>query len=180
MKNEISHDKAFEFMIAGNCHVVIYNSETSNQRRFIIKARYVEPRTKYEKVDKHKMENIMCYYIYDMDKKKHDNYLGTINKEIMKFFDKGTKDQELSRNFAWVWTHVIEHNLPSTVHIMHLGQCSFCGRPLKDAFSLERGIGPVCFNSLFPPKSINNENFQVPNWLNNSNGGTGAVTDSQV
>lgn len=166
MKNELDHDKVFEFIIAGNCNVVIHNETTDAQRKFLIKARYIEPKNPHAKIDKHKMENIMCYYLHDSSKgfKKNSGYLGTINKETMKFFEKGSQDMDLSRNFAWFWHNVIEKTLPLYIHVLHLGQCSFCGRPLKDAFSLERGIGPVCYSQLFSAKPINNEHIKIPAW----------------
>lgn len=167
MQNEIAHDRAFEFFIAGNCRTVIHNETSKEQRKFHIKARYKEPVTKYEKIDKHNMDNVICYYVYNYID-RNGSFLGTINKESMKFFEKGTKDIELSRNFAWVWHNTIERTLPPDIHILHLGQCAFCGRPLHDAFSLERGIGPVCYNMLFPPKPLNNEHINLPSWGNRS------------
>ena len=36
--------------------------------------------------------------------------------------------------------------LDTNVSVMHIGNCLCCGRPLTDAISIERGLGPICAN----------------------------------
>ena len=34
--------------------------------------------------------------------------------------------------------------LDTQIELMHIGKCMACGKPLTDAVSIERGLGPVC------------------------------------
>lgn len=36
--------------------------------------------------------------------------------------------------------------LDRNTELMHLGKCLCCGRPLTDADSIQRGLGPICAN----------------------------------
>lgn len=38
--------------------------------------------------------------------------------------------------------------------IIRYGKCIFCNTGLKDATSVERGVGPVCFKRFAPPKPV--------------------------
>jgi hypothetical protein len=38
--------------------------------------------------------------------------------------------------------------------IIRYGKCIFCNTALKDATSVERGVGPVCFKRFAPPKPV--------------------------
>ena len=38
--------------------------------------------------------------------------------------------------------------------IIRYGKCIFCNTPLRDATSVERGVGPVCFKRYAPPKPV--------------------------
>lgn len=47
--------------------------------------------------------------------------------------------------FAWFCRHFTEYD---RIQIWHHGECSMCGRALTDPKSIERGIGPVCYEVL--------------------------------
>lgn len=47
--------------------------------------------------------------------------------------------------FAWFCRHYTEYD---KIELWHHGECSMCGRALTDPKSIERGIGPVCYEAL--------------------------------
>lgn len=47
--------------------------------------------------------------------------------------------------FEWFCRHFTEYN---RIELWHHGECSMCGRALTDPKSIERGIGPVCYEAL--------------------------------
>lgn len=47
--------------------------------------------------------------------------------------------------FAWFCRHFTEYD---KIELWHQGECSMCGRALTDPKSIERGIGPVCYEAL--------------------------------
>lgn len=41
-----------------------------------------------------------------------------------------------------------KNTIPSTLEVWHVGKCGRCARPLTHPESIERGIGPECWNKL--------------------------------
>lgn len=85
-------------------------------------------------------------YTETKDSKKV-SYQGYFTKSIPYSFKVGKKpnielNTKVIKGLMWVLNHA--NSLPSTVHILHHGQCSMCGRQLKDTESLASGLGPIC------------------------------------
>jgi Family of unknown function (DUF6011) len=52
------------------------------------------------------------------------------------------------RALAYVARHLAAGTLPPDADVMHEGRCGVCGRPLTVPESLERGIGPDCWDKM--------------------------------
>jgi hypothetical protein len=80
-------------------------------------------------------------------------YIGLLNKDTGAIrctpkseFVTGTKEYNVA---AWACATVIGHKLlPDGYKIEHAGQCGKCGKTLTDPLSIERGIGPDCWETL--------------------------------
>jgi uncharacterized protein DUF6011 len=166
MKNEIQLQYAKDYILGGKAHVVIYNEDTKEQRRFVIYAEWKkDPNHPYKPVEK-KRENIEYWKVFDMDSKPK-KFLGkliidaeisvgsTVTWERVNFYpekEKGTNEYKpLAKNFNYIWRGIINQDLTTNYHILHLGSCSICGRPLTEAESLYRGIGPKCWSTMYHP-----------------------------
>ena len=157
MKNEIQLQYAKDYILGGKAHVVIYNEDTKEQRRFIIYAEWKkDPDHPYRAPEK-KRENIEYWKVFDMDSKPR-SFLGklilsSIVGDVVFWPEKikGTNDYKpLAKNFQYVWKGILAQDLTTNYHILHLGSCSICGRPLTEAESLYRGIGPKCWKDMYP------------------------------
>ena len=77
-------------------------------------------------------------------------YIGLLNKETggVKCTAKseylpGTKEYDVA---SWSCAAVLQSKyIPDGYHIEHAGRCGVCGRQLTDPVSIERGIGPECW-----------------------------------
>ncbi len=49
-----------------------------------------------------------------------------------------------AKAFVWFWDHMESDQ----VEVWHEGVCSRCGRPLTDPESVQRGLGPICFERM--------------------------------
>jgi uncharacterized protein DUF6011 len=139
LKNEIAHDQAIEFMLGGKAWVNIFNSVTENQRRFFIKA--YDP----------KKSTLDGYRVLGCPTASRERiFLGSIiNGTFIMAKDLTIEeDKKFAGNFNWIWKNLLMKNLEPNIHILHLGSCSVCGRPLEDAESLAIGIGPICLKRI--------------------------------
>ena len=88
------------------------------------------------------------WFVYtETEGSKKVSYQGYFTKSKPYTFKVGKKpdikiNSKAIKGLMWVLNHA--SNLPSTVHILHHGKCSMCGRQLKDAESLASGLGPTC------------------------------------
>lgn len=151
MNNEILPQYVKEYILAGKATVIFHNVDTSNQRKFIVYAEY--------KIKDNKNSGIIIWKVLSFEKSAKtgkrmllghiENTLDSVLHLTFTPFE-FVQDRELCQNFSYIW-HLIKNNaIPTNMKVLHLGQCSYCGRPLKDAISLDRGIGPICFNHLHP------------------------------
>src|SRR5579872_2019540 len=143
MKNEIKHENAIRYMLGGKAYVNIHNESTNNQRRFFILAVNNEGHTRTE-VRNFILDHYKVFCCPIGEKKKI--FVGFIKDGI--FTMTRLQHEEFAKNFNWIWKHLNERDLTSDIHILHLGSCSVCGRPLIDAPSLEIGIGPICLKRI--------------------------------
>lgn len=142
LKNEVKHEDAIQFMLGGKAWVNVYNSLTNNQRRFFIKA-YIKPKDSINPVDGFK---VLGCPVGSQEK----IFLGSIiNGTFIMAKDLTIEEhKKYAGNFNWIWKNLSMKNLSDEMHILHLGTCSVCGRPLEDAASLAIGIGPICLKRI--------------------------------
>jgi hypothetical protein len=140
LKNEIEHKNAIQFMLGGKAWVNIFNSETQNQRRFFIKA--------YDPKRTHILDGYRVLGCPIGSREKI--FLGSIiaGTFIMAKDLTIEEHKKYAGNFNWVWKNLKVDNLSNEMHILHIGSCSVCGRPLEDAESLAVGIGPICLKRI--------------------------------
>lgn len=136
LKNEIKHEDAIQYMLGGKAWINVFNSLTENQRRFFIKA--------YDPKKSHILDGyrVLGCPIGSQNK----IFLGSIINDTFIMAKDLTIEEhkKFAGNFNWIWKNLLLKNLEPNIHILHLGNCSVCGRPLEDAESLAIGIGPVC------------------------------------
>lgn len=142
MLNEVK-DHISEFILGGRCKFIVYNEETKNQRKYYMKALWYHRGRVTDQY--YEGATISWYKVYDTEDKK-SKFLGKLlpSSDTYVFQREMSADVEASRNFAWVWHIISGQKIPPNIHILHVGSCSICARPLTDAESLARGMGPIC------------------------------------
>ena len=50
--------------------------------------------------------------------------------------------------FRYYWDHVLANRLPANLEVRHEGSCGRCGRVLTTPESIDRGIGPECWEKM--------------------------------
>lgn len=157
MQNEIAHDKALEFLLGGKCTTTVYNDSTTNQRRFFILG-FTAQNTMVAFDPIKPIAYYKVFYVQPTKIRDIKKYIGRIipdnGYELYKF-EILNKNVSEARNFNWLWKNICERTLTTDIHILHLGTCSVCGRPLTDAESLITGIGPICMKRIINRKKKN-------------------------
>lgn len=148
MKNEIKHENALRYMLGGRAYVNISNEISQQQRRFFILAVNEQGKTPKE-VKVFVLDRYKVFIDPIGDKRK---FLGNIREDRFtpdsSLKINSPKIYEYATNFNFIWKNLHNRELPTIYHILHLGNCSVCGRPLVDAPSLEIGIGPICLKRI--------------------------------
>ena len=150
IKNELLQEWAEHYILGGNAMVVFLSDAKDDKpqvsKRFRVVADYGDDwRAKSEK-DRSK---IIYWKVFSLDTSPKKEFVGKILPSHIfenhtKFIGGSSQPTELSRNFAFVWNHIKNRTLPKEYHILHLGSCSVCSRPLTDPESIRKGIGPIC------------------------------------
>ncbi len=123
-------EAAYTYMMAGNATIIFNNSKSGNQFAYHIKM----------------AEGGGTWFVSYLG-----TYLGFIRGDV---FIKSNKHEysaiELKaiESFNQVWLRIVRKIPHEQLEIMHDGHCGKCGRPLTDAESIERGIGPECAKHL--------------------------------
>lgn len=157
MSNIVPHVYAKDFLLGGRCKTTIHNTETGNQIRLFISAQFIN-----DDVPK-RYDNIISWKVFEPftgtsinhSHKERHRYLGKITKDLTFEQNMAVPIQDGVRKFSWLWKHVVEYTIPTSINILHLGKCSVCNKSLEDAISLERGIGPVCYDHILKSKHYN-------------------------
>jgi hypothetical protein len=74
-------------------------------------------------------------------------YIGFIRGDLFivgKKHEYSAVEKKAIESFQQVWLRIVRKIPHEDLEIMHDGSCGYCGRPLTDAESIERGIGPIC------------------------------------
>lgn len=140
LPNTIPHEHALQYMLAGQATVGLHSLKTGNTFWY-----WIKKQTEHNWVIR-----------MDWETPEHDQNLFTVRKDstghiLLIWWNHGQWSplkKEYGGAFHYVWEHLILKDLDERVLILHKGHCSYCGRPLKDAESLLRGIGPVCRTKL--------------------------------
>lgn len=73
-------------------------------------------------------------------------YIGTFKDgNIIK--NKMINADQTAQGLSWLINNALGENwekIQAQSHLMHLGKCVKCGRPLTDSDSIEMGLGPYC------------------------------------
>ena len=130
MKNEVTYN-VLGFILGGRADFTIYQEPN-------IQVKY--------RVIVNDSRNVWFIYT-ETNSSKKVSYQGYFTKSSPYIFKVGKKpnielNEKAIKGLMWVLNHA--NSLPSTVHILHHGKCSVCGRQLKDVDSLASGLGPVC------------------------------------
>lgn len=84
-------------------------------------------------------QNVGCLYVFD----ENNQYVGKITQTGH------LKADVVSEDVKNILDDAVDNLLTLAKMYGHeSGQCSVCGRPLSDKFSIENGIGPVCLKNL--------------------------------
>jgi hypothetical protein len=131
MTHTISHDKALDFILAGNAIFTVKNVETDNRFTF--------------KVTKHKVDDI--YFVKVLTNPDTFEFIGTIRKNSdfkhsMKSRIKNDAKSVLVIDY--IIKKLYKNELPNIIEIWHEGKCGRCGRRLTVPDSIESGMGPEC------------------------------------
>lgn len=130
MRNEVKYN-ILDFILGGKSDFTIFQEPDIQVKYRIVSS-----------------DNGNVWFIYTQTKgSKKISYQGYFTKSVPYTFkeSKNTIEEVNTRaikGLMWVLNHA--NSLPSTVHVLHHGKCSMCGRQLKDADSLASGLGPVC------------------------------------
>lgn len=127
---------AKQFILGGNATFTIENLDTGNYFTF-----------KVRQPDSNKPHFVKV--LTGPDNTQDYQFLGTIfNKQTYRHGKKSriTQNAQSAKVFQWLWQNI--DNLPDNVEVKHMGNCGVCGRPLTTPESLDRGIGPICWEEM--------------------------------
>ena len=140
-QNVIPHSDAVQYILAGKSTVGFHSEKTGNTFWFYVsRNKYVESWNVYLTFDSQEQDRL----ILRIDNKRNLTVLGFVPKFSP------LKKEHLAA-FDHTWTHLLKGNLDPRVKILHKGECGYCNRPLTDAESLKKGIGPICRKKLGIP-----------------------------
>jgi hypothetical protein len=135
MRNEISHSRALEFMLAGKCTVTILTDEPKKAAVDHITVRIIE-----------RIKNSLWTVWY-----QNERVASVIMKSTGFVVDEASSldlptDIHIiaAKSVEFVIRRLQLETLPDKVHILHEGLCGKCGRPLTHPISIECGLGPTC------------------------------------
>ena len=142
MKNiQLSKD----FFLGGKATFTVQNSETGQHRTY--KIRKSNPTPQYPNP---------AWFIKQMtgtDNESHYSYIGMLNTTTggitLTRASKFAEGSDVVKSARWVMCRVILGlQIPDQMEIRHSGKCGRCGRLLTTPESLDRGIGPECWEKM--------------------------------
>lgn len=136
--NKIKQEDAIAFMKSGKAGFVLHTLKTNKQFKYKVRK---------------KSDTLWWVYTYESFVVQCSPiYIGFIAfsnfapaHQTNNLTEDGLQAVEL---FDYCWTKLKTLEVPERLHILHLGACGRCGRPLTDARSLELGIGPECIKRI--------------------------------
>lgn len=129
-------EKQVNFIFSGKAVFTI--SSNKSGKRFTYKV----------KANKEDDNKFFIYLLTGPDNTSDYSYLGMINKKHLNVYPtQATRISVNSPSFKaidWMLKSFKEQK-NSSFKIHHMGRCGRCSRPLTDPDSIERGLGPTCF-----------------------------------
>lgn len=161
-------NEAMRFMFAGKATITVKSLVTANHLTFKI----VCP------PDKDK-DNSLLFWVSIMigtDNETHYAFIGSVffsnRGPRFKYSMKASlpEDSLGVKSFKWLLDRLVEQhkNLRQAIEIWHAGHCCRCGKKLTTPESIERGIGPKCFEVIGGETKIKVPNA-VEGWLRTVN-----------
>jgi len=131
-----------EYMFGGSAKITVVSNKTNldlvfkikdaGKNRFWVYVRYeATPKQKKRKSDK------------PYKKEYKGKYIGTIINNKW-FPNAATLHYVSQRAFAWLWSFLKDHRMPTKCIIYHKGTCRRCEADLTSPKSILKGIGPCC------------------------------------
>jgi len=139
MSKEISSNIK-KFVNGGNSTFTIKNDKTDVRYTFKVK------KSKDNKVS-------FVSFLNGNNNEYNYTYMGIITKQGVYKLTKGSRiksDSIVNKAFTWFWNKIKSEtiSLPKSFHFYHEGRCGKCGRKLTTPESIERGFGPICWDSV--------------------------------
>lgn len=135
---------AQKYILAGNSIVTLNSLKTGQRFTFRVKA----PKGRKDDPKAPRFVSLLR----GPDNTADYTYIGTI------FIDKTPQPFVLTKNsavgsnapsfkaFSYVWATIQAGLIPQQAEVWHEGKCGRCGRKLTVPESIERGLGPKCYN----------------------------------
>lgn len=80
----------------------------------------------------------------------NNKIIGHIKDMALHYFPRTKVPSPEQGAMAWIWRNVLSpHKLEKYLRVYHNGRCAKCGRKLTTPESINRGLGPDCFESIF-------------------------------
>lgn len=121
-----------DFILAGDAIFSVRNKNTGKHMTFkVVKKKYKEGKEEDPKV----------WWVMVCIGSNEFTYLGVLTENG--FLCKANTDSAIAFRFL-MQRYVLNLMPKDNVELFHEGKCPYCGRPMTDPASLERGMGPVC------------------------------------
>lgn len=126
------------YVLAGNATVTLVSGETNNRFTYKIKRHENKP------------ELYFVNLLHGPDNESDYRYVGCYYSDTHEFHP--VKTYRDRPNFTWPpsmrainFLFARLYTKPDNFHVYHEGRCGRCGRKLTTPESIERGLGPECF-----------------------------------
>jgi hypothetical protein len=131
----VSHSDALQFITGGRAV-------------FTLRSRKTETRYTYRVVEKDEGKVWFVMYLVAPDQYE---YLGAIFGKEFKLTKKSKLTYESTpvKAFKWTFDMLQSGQMPRDLEFFHEGRCCVCARPLTVPESIQRGIGPDCYQKYF-------------------------------
>jgi len=155
-----------DFFFGGKAIFTVENTQRKEHVTYKIKITKPSPRFRFP--------STLLLQMTGTDNEKSYSYVGRVNRETWTrrsdntVHAKGTVDLTDKSKFAdgslevvrgrWIVDHIINgKQIPDHLEVRHCQRCGRCGRTLTTPESLNRGIGPECWDKMHPTYSDENE-----------------------
>jgi hypothetical protein len=133
-----------QFFFGGNATFTVESKKTGEHKTF--KIRQTKPSPQFPN------QSFMVSLLSGSDNETSYSYIGITNPldgnlRLTKA-SKRTANSSDVITFNWLMKHLFTDKTLTNAVVHHVGKCGCCGRTLTVPESIERGIGPECWNKL--------------------------------